>query len=107
MLESLDPATILNAIKLPILVIGANQKVVDVNHAGEHLFQGSRSYLCGHALRDLLPEDSPLLGLLEQVRTSGTPVSEYGLVIESPPLRAPFRQYSCQSGGGISRSCGA
>ena len=90
MIGSLDPATILNAIKLPIMVIGADQEVIDVNHAGEHLFQGSRSYLCGHPLRDLMPEDSPLLGLLEQVRISGTPVSEYGLVIESPRFGRHF-----------------
>lgn len=79
-----DFETVLNALGLAVVVIRRGNRLGYVNTAGEQLFQGSAMHLNGLALETLIPADSPLFALLEQVRGSGTGVSEYGLPLESP-----------------------
>ena len=74
---------VLNSLPHPVLVVAPDGKIADGNVAAESFFEMSVSLLRRHALRDLVPFGSPLLALIEQVRTrggavgtgSGTPVS--------------------------------
>ncbi|MSO92733.1 MAG: PAS domain-containing protein [Rhodospirillales bacterium] len=79
----IDGFSVLNALPLPITVVDADANILRVNDAAERFFQSSGSQLAGKSLRHLLPDDSPLFSLIEQVRTSGSAVSDYGLALDS------------------------
>ena len=81
-----DFETILNALASTVVVVGQDGCICYVNNSGEQFFQGSASYLTEQKIQNLIPADSPMLALLEQVRSSGTVVSEYGLPLETPRI---------------------
>lgn len=77
---------VLSALPDPILVITADGRIAYLNPATEQFFQASESYLSGRVLHDLLPADSPLFSLIDQVRETGSSVSEYGVTLETPRI---------------------
>jgi two-component system nitrogen regulation sensor histidine kinase GlnL len=77
---------VLSALPDPILVVAADDRIVYVNPASEQFFQSSVSYLSGRVLREFLPSDSPLFTLIDQVRETGSSVSEYGVTLETPRI---------------------
>ena len=58
--------------------------MTDANAAAEAFFEVSVSLLRRHLLRDLVPFGSPLLPLIEQVRTRGAAVNEYKVDLGTP-----------------------
>jgi two-component system nitrogen regulation sensor histidine kinase GlnL len=76
--------TLLNALPHPILMIGLDGKIVEANVAAEHFFEVSIPLLRRHALRDLVPFGSPLLALIDQVRSRGAAVNEYRVDLSTP-----------------------
>lgn len=83
-----DAGAVLNALASPVLVIGPEDRIGYVNMAAEQFFDTSAANLRGRPLHDLIPADSPLFALLEQVRAHGAGVSEYGVTLETPRLGA-------------------
>ncbi|MFQ5764055.1 MAG: PAS domain-containing protein, partial [Rhodospirillales bacterium] len=81
---------ILNALGLAIIVVNGNGAIRYVNGAGEQFLQGGARYLTGRRLVEMLPADNPLFSLIEQVRGTGTAVSEYGVTLESPRIGRHF-----------------
>lgn len=81
---------ILNSLADPVLVVGPDGSVGYVNTAAEQFFDASAQQLRGQRLADLIPEDSPLLALIEQVRETDSSVSEYGVSLETPKIGAHF-----------------
>ncbi len=79
-------ATVLSALPGPVLVIGPDGTIGYLNPAAEQFFRSSSAALSGRRLDALLPADSPLLGLIEQARTTGHSVSEYGITLETPRI---------------------
>jgi two-component system nitrogen regulation sensor histidine kinase GlnL len=77
---------VLNSLPHPVIVIGHDGKVVDANVAAESFFEVSVSLLRRNAMRDLVPFGSPLLALIEQVRSRGAAVNEYKVDLSSPRL---------------------
>jgi two-component system, NtrC family, nitrogen regulation sensor histidine kinase GlnL len=75
---------VLNALPLPVIVVGADGRISDANVAAETFFEVSVSLLRRYALRDLVPFGSPLLALVEQVRTRGAAVNEYKVDLSTP-----------------------
>ncbi len=84
------PRAILNAIADPVLVVEPDGAIRYVNTAAEQFFEASASHLGGQQLTDLVPGDSPLLALIDQVRQSGASVSEYGVSLETPKIGPHF-----------------
>ena len=83
---SSDFEGILNALAFSVLVI-TNKNIINfINSAGEHFFQGSSAHITGKNIESLIPSDSPIIALIEQARSSGTAVSEYGLPLETPRI---------------------
>ena len=78
--------TVLNALPDPILIIGAGNRIDYVNAAAEQFLQASIGYLKGKALQEMIPADSPLFTLIDQVRHGGSSVSEYGVTLETPRI---------------------
>ena len=77
---------VLNSLPHPVLVIAPDGRIADVNVAAEAFFEVSVSLLRRNAIRDVVPFGSPLLALIEQVRTRGAAVNEYRVDLSSPRL---------------------
>jgi two-component system, NtrC family, nitrogen regulation sensor histidine kinase GlnL len=75
---------VLNALPQPILMIGADGRIADANVAAEDFFEVSLPVLRRHLLRDLVPFGSPLLALIDQVRSRAAPVNEYRVDLGTP-----------------------
>lgn len=81
-----DSAFVLNAIARPILVIDAAGRISYLNQAAEQFFETGASGLLGRPLAEVLPADSPIFTLIEQVRAGAQSVTEYGITIETPRI---------------------
>ena len=75
---------VLNALPLPVILVAADGKIADANVAAETFFEVSAPLLRRQELKDLVPFGSPLLALVDQVRTRGAPVNEYKVDLSTP-----------------------
>ncbi len=75
---------VLNALPLPVIIVGADGQIADANVAAENFFEASVLLLRRQMLRDLVPFGSPLLALVEQVRHRGAAVNEYKVDLSTP-----------------------
>lgn len=80
------PENLLGALPHPLLAIDANGAIVFANPPAEQFFDISAAMLRKQPLSALLPFGSPVLALVNQVRTHGVTVSEYGLEVATPRL---------------------
>jgi two-component system nitrogen regulation sensor histidine kinase GlnL len=83
---AVDPAAVLEALPEPVLVVAADGRVEFVNPAAEQFFAAGRAALAGRGIGELVPADSPLLPLIDQARAGGSPISEYGVTLETPRI---------------------
>ncbi|HVV78154.1 MAG TPA: nitrogen regulation protein NR(II) [Pseudolabrys sp.] len=74
----------LNSLPHPVIVVARDGRIADANVAAEQFFEASTPMLRRHILRDLVPFGSPLLPLIEQVRTRGAAVNEYKVDLSTP-----------------------
>ncbi len=75
---------VLNSLSDPVLVIDRAGALRYVNQATEQFFDASSSWLCQRNLSDLVPADGPLFVMIDQVRRSGSSLSEYGVSLHTP-----------------------
>jgi two-component system nitrogen regulation sensor histidine kinase GlnL len=75
---------VLNALPLPVITVAPDGKIADANAAAEAFFEVSVPLLRRHMLRDLVPFGSPLLALVDQVRSRGAAVNEYKVDLSTP-----------------------
>jgi two-component system, NtrC family, nitrogen regulation sensor histidine kinase GlnL len=81
-----DPGAILALLPLPVLMIDAENRLVYLNGAAEDFFGASAATAIGRSLQKMLVKDSPLLTLIEQVRVSGSSLTEHGVTVDSPRI---------------------
>jgi two-component system nitrogen regulation sensor histidine kinase GlnL len=81
-----DTAAVLSALPVPVVVIDIDNRFRLVNHAAEQFLGISSSHLTKMPLTDLVPRDSPLFLLIEQVRQTESPVANHDLTLDSPRL---------------------
>lgn len=79
-----DSNSVLAALSFPILVIAADDTVQSINGAGEQFFERGASWLVGREIDKIIPSDSPILSLLQQVRASEISIFEYDVELELP-----------------------
>jgi two-component system nitrogen regulation sensor histidine kinase GlnL len=77
---------ILNALPNPVLLIGPDGKIIDANIAAESFFEISTQFLQRQSLKELVPFGSPLLALIDQVRSNHSPVNEYKVDLGTPRM---------------------
>ena len=82
-----EAAAVLGALPVAAVVLDQDDRFRFANPAAELFFQLSAPSLQALSLRDLLPPDNRLFGLLAQVRRHEAPVHDHDLVLESPRLR--------------------
>ncbi len=83
---AIDSSLILNALPSAVVVLDGDNRVVSLNMAGEDLIGASAAYAAGRPLSEWIPDDSPVIGMIEQARETQASLSDYDLVIESPRL---------------------
>ncbi len=84
-----DPLALLGALPVAMVVLDAENRFRYVNYAAEQFLGVSAASLAQMRVTDLVPQDSPLFLLLEQVRTHEATVSDHDLTLESPRLHKP------------------
>ena len=94
-IPQLEPATILNALVSPIVVLDEEGYIAQVNAATEDFFESSQSHLLGMALKDLLPGDSPLFSVIDHARQTDAPLVEYGMVLDNPRIGRRIMDIQC------------
>jgi two-component system, NtrC family, nitrogen regulation sensor histidine kinase GlnL len=82
----IDPAALLSALAVPVVMLNAQNRFRFANHAAEQFLGLSFSQLAQISLSDLLPPDNPIFLLIEQVREGDVTISDYDLALESPRL---------------------
>jgi two-component system, NtrC family, nitrogen regulation sensor histidine kinase GlnL len=75
---------VLDALPHPVLMVSADGSIANANAAAESFFDASLRLLRRHTLRELVPFGSPLLSLVEQVRSRGAAVNEYKVDLGTP-----------------------
>jgi two-component system nitrogen regulation sensor histidine kinase GlnL len=75
---------VLNALPHAILTVGRDGRILDANVAAEAFFHVSKPMLRRQRLGELVPFDSPLLSLVEDVRQRRSPVAEYRVDLGTP-----------------------
>ncbi len=75
---------VLDALPHAVLLIGADGAILEANAAAESFFAVSANLLRGSALADFVPFGSPLLSLVDQVRSRGAPVNGYRIDLGTP-----------------------
>jgi two-component system nitrogen regulation sensor histidine kinase GlnL len=82
---------LVNALPLPILTIGRDGRIRQVNDAAEAFFEASASMLTRFHLAEFVAFGSPLLALIDQVAKRGAAVREYRVLIGTPRTGGPER----------------
>jgi two-component system nitrogen regulation sensor histidine kinase GlnL len=77
---------LINALPHPLLSVGGDGMIHDVNPAAEQFFDMSRKALRRVRFQDLLPFGSPLIGSIEQVRQRRAPINEYRVDLGTPRI---------------------
>jgi two-component system nitrogen regulation sensor histidine kinase GlnL len=77
---------LLNALPHPLLSVGGDGMIRDVNPAAELFFATSRNALRRLKFQELLPFGSPLVGAIEQVRQRRAPINEYRVDLGTPRI---------------------
>ena len=81
-----DSAKLLNALPHPVLAVLPDGSIADANAAAEAFFGMSRTSMGSHRLYHLVPIGSPLLSLVEQVKTRGAAINEYRVDLGLPKM---------------------
>ena len=82
--SNLSAESILGALPAATLVVDDTHAIRYANGAAEQLFQSSAPMMVGEPLADLLPPHAPLMALVEQAAAADTPMSAYGVVLDTP-----------------------
>ena len=75
---------VINALPLPVLTIGVDDRILHVNHAAETFFDHSARLMQRRRLTDIIPFASPISALVAEVRRRRASVSEYGVELVQP-----------------------
>lgn len=81
-----EPQAVLSALPVPVMLLDAAGAFRQVNPAAEQFLGISDSQLRQLRLADLVPADSPLFLLIEQVRAHGVSICEHEIALEGPRL---------------------
>ncbi len=84
--RGIDPSVVVNALPDPVLVVDGAGDIRCVNLEAQEFFDLSATMMEGMPLADLLPPDSPVMGLIEQVQQGRRRVSQEGVTIDTPRI---------------------
>lgn len=74
---------LIDAMPMPVIELDRQNRILSTNSAAEQLFGMGRERLRERFIQHLLPQGSPLVALLEQVRAREGSIMEYGIDLSS------------------------
>ncbi len=80
---------VIGALPMPVIMLASDNRILFANSAAEGFFQAGASLLCKGTLEQFVPFASPLLSLVETVRSHGASVNEYSIDIGTPRSGGP------------------
>jgi two-component system nitrogen regulation sensor histidine kinase GlnL len=86
---AIDSAAVLGALPVPVILLDPENRFRHVNLAAEQFLGISAASLAQLRLSDLVPPDSPLFMLIEQVRQTEATIADHDMTLESPRLHKP------------------
>ncbi len=84
MIKTSEFSSLLESVPNPLLVIDAENEVQFANAAAENFFQASSKALSRRGVTAIIPQTSPVLALLEEVRQTESTINEYQVAIGTP-----------------------
>ena len=81
-----DPAALLSALPVALVVLDRANRFRFANHAAEQFLGLSMVQLRQYKLADLLSPDSPIFLLIEQVRQNESTISDHDLTLDGPRI---------------------
>jgi two-component system, NtrC family, nitrogen regulation sensor histidine kinase GlnL len=84
-----DAAALMSALPVAVVLLDRDNQFRYANHAAEQFLGMSLVQLKQYRLNDLLPPDSPLFLLVEQVRENESTISDHDLTLDGPRLYRP------------------
>jgi two-component system nitrogen regulation sensor histidine kinase GlnL len=88
--SAVDPAQVLAAVPVAVLVVGSDERLRFANSAAEQFLDSSAAQLIGVKLGALFGADSPVVAIARQALAGMNTVTEDGIGVESPRLGARF-----------------
>ena len=82
--SNFEAGAVLNALGTAVLVVAEGDQLLYANAAAEQLFARSRSSLARAVITALLPTNSPIFELIQQVRGGMSAITEHGLALDTP-----------------------
>ena len=70
---------ILNELRTPVFLVNKANKVTYINDIGQEFFGISSSIIIGKKINELIPNDAPILNLIERVRNNRSGITEESL----------------------------
>lgn len=77
---------VLDALPHPVIMVGNNNQIIYANQSTENFLQSSLSIICKRTIDYFMPFGSPVLALVEQVRSTNSSFNEYKVDVSSPRL---------------------
>src|SRR5690606_28956697 len=77
---------LLNTIHRPVIMVGPEGNIAYANADAESFFRSSAAGLSRRTLAHFVPFGSPILTLVDQVRSRKAPVNEYRVDVSSPRI---------------------
>jgi two-component system, NtrC family, nitrogen regulation sensor histidine kinase GlnL len=90
-----DAAAILSALPVPVILLDPENRFRHVNLAAQQFLGMSAASLSQLRLSDLVPPDSPLFLLIDQVRQTEATIANHDMTLESPRLHKPGITVQC------------
>lgn len=84
--QSVSAEALMAALPHPALAVREGGNIAYVNPAAEQFFDVSRALLQRQPVHAAIPFGSPILALVEQARSNGQTVSEYGVELATPRI---------------------
>lgn len=78
--------SVLDSIPEPVIVVDGDGNVTFLNAAAQSFFQGSEVVLAGVNIQDLIPQDSPLLSVVDRARRAGSSMTIHGIRVTTPRI---------------------
>ena len=82
-----EASTILSALPVAVVVLSEDNRFTFANSAAEQFLGISFPQLAQMSLDDILPEDSPLFLMVNQLRTGASSIADHDLSFDGPRLR--------------------
>ena len=79
-----DANEILSSLPQPLLLVGADDRIVYANDRAEVLLGAGRETLAGRGMGSLVGQTSPVLDLLRNVRRDRSAITQYGIAWPTP-----------------------